>query len=86
MVTPRWKNSALKLTKRQEHVLFLKGALSAVTRTHHPPADREAMRHFLEGSQAVHQGMIVINDVDAMRQFISDVQSGKWPPKLETRL
>ena len=76
----------LLLTKRQEHVLFLKGALNAVTKTHHPPEDREAMRHFLEGSQAVLQGMIVINDIDAMRQFIGDVQTGKWPPKMETRL
>ena len=86
MVTSRWTNSGLKLTKRQEHILFLKGALNAVTKTHQPPADREAMRHFLEGSQAVHQGIIVINDIDAMRDFIGDVQSGKWPPKLPSAI
>lgn len=82
MTTPGWKNNGLKLTKRQEHVLFLKGALNAVTNDRYPPVDREAMRHFVEGGQAVHQGIVVINDVDAMRDFIADVQSGKWPPKL----
>lgn len=82
---PSWQNRGLKLTKRQEYVLFLKGALSAVTNETHPPADREAMRHFLEGGQAVQQGIIVINDPEAMRMFISDVQSGKWPPKLRQR-
>ena len=65
--------------QRAAHVLFLQGCLQAVTGEFIGPANREALQHFLEGQTAVHRGQVRSTDPTAMRAFIEDVKSGRWP-------
>lgn len=77
-----WKKQQPSLTKRQAHVLFLKGALNVVEKKYLPPANPEAMRHFLDGAQAVHSGYVTIGDPEGMREFIAKIEAGQWPPRM----
>lgn len=69
----------LKLTRHQQHALFLKGALDAVVPTYLPPAHPDALRHFMDGANAVASGYVRITDPAAMKEFILDVEAELWP-------
>ncbi|WP_065329977.1 hypothetical protein [Tritonibacter mobilis] len=75
------KKAQHPLTSRQAYLLFMKGALNEKTGEFHVPARIEAMREFMDGAQAVQMGQIVINDPDAMRKFICNVEAGNYPPR-----
>lgn len=64
-----------QLTGKQEYILFLKGALSTADRIYAPPANRVALRHFLEGVHAVDSGYVKITDPAAMHAFVRNVET-----------
>lgn len=55
----------LTINPEMRQALFLAGALSAKHGTYLPPADRDAARHFNDGSTLARQGFI--NIVDPVR-------------------